>query len=46
MRRAKPEDTVLTRAFSGRLARGTRSAVAEPCARADPKPAPHPVQRP
>ncbi|MFC7538607.1 NAD(P)H-dependent flavin oxidoreductase [Siccirubricoccus deserti] len=41
---AKPEDTVLTRAFSGRLARGIRNAVTEAFA-GDLRPAPYPVQR-
>lgn len=41
---AQPEDTVLTRAFSGRLARGLRNRVTEAFAGATP-PAPYPVQR-
>jgi nitronate monooxygenase len=41
---AQPEDTVLTRAFSGRLARGIRNAVTEAFA-GDLRPAPYPVQR-
>jgi nitronate monooxygenase len=41
---AKPEDTVLTRGFSGRLARGIRNAVTEAFA-GDLPPAPYPVQR-
>ena len=42
--RAAPEDTVLTRGFSGRLARGIRNQVTE--AFAGPlRPAPYPVQR-
>jgi nitronate monooxygenase len=43
--RTMPEDTVLTRAFSGRLARGIRNAVTEAFAGAELKPAPYPVQR-
>jgi nitronate monooxygenase len=43
--RAQPEDTVLTRAFSGRLARGIRNAVTEAFAGPDLRPAPYPVQR-
>jgi nitronate monooxygenase len=43
--RAAPEDTVLTRAFSGRLARGIRNAVTEAFAGPDLRPAPYPVQR-
>lgn len=42
--RAQPEDTVLTRGFSGRLARGIRNAVTEAFA-GDLAPAPYPVQR-
>jgi nitronate monooxygenase len=41
---AQPEDTVLTRGFSGRLARGIRNAVTEAFA-GDLRPAPYPVQR-
>jgi len=41
---ARPEDTVLTRAFSGRLARGLRNRVTEAFAGAT-RPAPYPVQR-
>jgi len=41
---AQPEDTVLTRAFSGRLARGLRNRVTEAFAGAT-RPAPYPVQR-
>jgi nitronate monooxygenase len=43
--RTAPEDTVLTRAFSGRLARGIRNAVTEAFAGPDLKSAPYPVQR-
>ena len=43
--RARPEDTVLTRAFSGRLARGIRNAVTEAFAGPELRPAPYPVQR-
>jgi nitronate monooxygenase len=43
--RTAPEETVLTRAFSGRLARGIRNAVTEAFAEPDLKPAPYPVQR-
>jgi nitronate monooxygenase len=42
--RAQPEDTVLTRGFSGRLARGIRNAVTEAFA-GELAPAPYPVQR-
>ena len=42
--RAKPEDTVLTRGFSGRLARGIRNHVTE-AFRGELRPAPYPVQR-
>ncbi|MBX6746493.1 MAG: nitronate monooxygenase, partial [Acetobacteraceae bacterium] len=42
---AKPEDTVLTRAFSGRLARGIRNRVTEAFSGGDLAPAPYPVQR-
>lgn len=41
---AAPEDTVLTRGFSGRLARGIRNQVTEAFA-GDLRPAPYPVQR-
>lgn len=41
---AKPEDTVMTRAFSGRLARGIRNQVTEAFS-GDLTPAPYPVQR-
>ena len=43
--RAAPEDTVLTRAFSGRLARGIRNRVTEAFAGPELRPAPYPVQR-
>jgi nitronate monooxygenase len=44
--RAAPEDAVLTRAFSGRAARGLRTAFVTAAASADaPRPAPYPVQR-
>ncbi len=42
---AAPEDTVLTRAFSGRLGRGLGNRVTEAFAGEDPRPAPYPVQR-
>lgn len=42
---ARPEDTVLTRAFSGRLARGVRNRVTEAFEGGDVRPAPYPVQR-
>lgn len=42
--RTAPEDTVLTRGFSGRLARGIRNRVTELFA-GDLAPAPYPVQR-
>ncbi|TDG32179.1 nitronate monooxygenase [Paracraurococcus ruber] len=42
--RTAPEDTVLTRGFSGRLARGIRNRVTEAFA-AELAPAPYPVQR-
>ena len=41
---AAPEDTVLTRGFSGRLARGIRNRVTEAFA-GELRPAPYPVQR-
>lgn len=41
---ARPEDTVTTRAFSGRLGRALRTAYTEAAA-AGPEPAPYPVQR-
>jgi nitronate monooxygenase len=43
--RTAPEDTVLTRAFSGRLARGIRNQMTEAFAGPDLKPVPYPVQR-
>jgi len=43
---AKPEDTIATRAFSGRLGRSIRAAFPESFARDDtPEPAPYPLQR-
>lgn len=42
--RTAPEDTVLTRGFSGRLARGIRNQVTELFA-GEVRPAPYPVQR-
>ncbi len=42
--KARPEDTVLTRAFSGRLARGIRNQVTEAFT-GDLRAAPYPVQR-
>jgi nitronate monooxygenase len=44
--RANPEDTVTTRAYSGRLARTIRNAYTSAAASPDaPKPAPYPIQR-
>jgi len=44
--RAQPEDTMPTRAFSGRLGRSIATAYAKAAAAADaPPPAPYPVQR-
>ncbi|MFN3954246.1 MAG: NAD(P)H-dependent flavin oxidoreductase [Pararhodobacter sp.] len=44
--RARPEDTVLTPAFSGRMARALRNTYTEAAAAPDaPPPAPYPVQR-
>jgi len=43
---AKPEDTIATRAFSGRLGRSIRAGFAESAAQLDtPEPAPYPIQR-
>lgn len=43
---AQPEDTIATKAFSGRLGRSIRSDYAEAFARSDtPDPAPYPIQR-
>lgn len=43
---AQPEDTIATRAFSGRLGRSIRADYAEAFARSDsPEPAPYPIQR-
>ncbi len=44
IRSALPEDTVHTRAFSGRLGRSIRTAYTE-AAEKGPKPAPYPIQR-
>lgn len=44
--RTRPEDTLLTRAFSGALGRGVATAYARAATGPDaPKPAPYPVQR-
>jgi len=44
--KARPEDTVATRAFSGRLGRGLRTAFTEAWGKAGaPLPAPYPIQR-
>ena len=44
--RARPEDTVLTPAFSGRMARALRNAYTDAAmAPGAPEPAPYPVQR-
>jgi len=44
--RTRPDDTILTRAFSGRLGRSIATDYALAAARADaPEPAPYPVQR-
>ena len=44
--RSQPEDTIATRAFSGRLGRAIRADFAEAFARSDtPEPAPYPIQR-
>jgi len=44
--RAQPEDTIATRAFSGRLGRAIRAEFATSFARSDtPEPAPYPIQR-
>jgi nitronate monooxygenase len=44
--RAAPEDTMVTRAFSGRAGRGLANAYARAAAAQDaPRPAPYPVQR-
>jgi nitronate monooxygenase len=43
--RAAPEDTLLTRAFSGRAGRGLGNAYAKAAAEDAPTPAPYPVQR-
>jgi len=43
---SQPEDTMTTRAFSGRLGRAIRADFAEAFARSDtPEPAPYPIQR-
>lgn len=42
----RPEDTIATRAFSGRLGRSVRTGYAEAAAAPDaPEPAPYPIQR-
>jgi nitronate monooxygenase len=44
--RTKPEDTIVTRAFSGRLGRSVATSYARAASASDaPKPAPYPVQR-
>ena len=43
--RARPEDTIATRAFSGRLGRALRRGYAEAAETSGPPPAPYPVQR-
>jgi nitronate monooxygenase len=43
--RSAPEDTLLTRAFSGRLGRSVATAYAKAAAEEGPAPAPYPVQR-
>lgn len=44
--RARPEDTIATRAFSGRLGRSLKTAYASAATAPDaPEPAPYPVQR-
>lgn len=42
---ARPEDTVVTRAFTGRLARGLRNRVTDAFSSGEVEPAPYPVQR-
>lgn len=44
--KAQPEDTIATKAFSGRLGRSIRADYTNACARSDtPEPAPYPIQR-